>query len=56
MLQRPVCVAGSINDYQRLSVIKEVEPWAFTIGGAFFENKFPGSFNEQINVVCDYFE
>ena len=42
--------------YQRLSVIKEVEPWAFTIGGAFFENKFPGSFNEQINVVCDYFE
>ena len=52
----PVCVAGSINDYQRLSVIKEVEPWAFTIGGAFFENKFPGSFNEQINVVCDYFE
>lgn len=50
----PVCVAGSINDYQRLAFIKEIKPWAFTIGGAFFENKFPGSFSSQIDTVCDY--
>lgn len=32
----PVCIAGSINSYQRLDEIKEAGPWAFTIGSAFF--------------------
>ena len=27
---------------------------AFTIGGAFFENQFGGSFAEQIDKVCAY--
>lgn len=53
-LDVPVCVAGSINSFQRLDEMKEIAPWAFTIGGAFFENRFPGSFAEQIDVVCDY--
>lgn len=50
----PVCVAGSINSYAKLSDVKKSGAWAFTIGGAFFENKFGGSFCEQIEKVCQY--
>ena len=50
----PVCVAGSIDSYERLQFIKDVQPWAFTIGSAFFENKFGDTFAEQINKVCDF--
>ena len=34
----PVCIAGSINSFDRLDEILEISPWAFTIGGAFFES------------------
>lgn len=51
----PVCLAGSVNSYQRLDEVKDAAPWAFTIGSAFFENKFGGTFGEQINKVYDYF-
>lgn len=50
----PVCIAGSVNSYKRLDELKDANPWAFTIGGAFFENKFDGTFSEQIDKVCDY--
>lgn len=50
----PVCIAGSINSYERLDEVKNINPWAFTIGSAFFENKFGNEFGEQINNVCDY--
>lgn len=50
----PICIAGSINSYERLDEIKEADPWAFTIGSAFFENRFAGTFAEQIDKVCDY--
>lgn len=52
----PVCIAGSINSYERLDEIKEVAPWSFTIGSAFFDNKFDGTICEQINNVCNYIE
>ena len=52
----PVCIAGSINSYNRLDELKNANPWAFTIGGAFFENKFGDNFTEQINNVCEYIE
>ena len=52
----PVCIAGSINSYNRLDELKNANPWAFTIGGAFFENKFGSNFTEQINNVCEYIE
>ena len=52
----PVCIAGSVNSYERLDEIKDASPWAFTIGGAFFENKFSDTFNNQINKVCDYIQ
>ncbi|MBQ0156745.1 MAG: hypothetical protein KBT22_09260 [Bacteroidales bacterium] len=50
----PICVAGSIDSYERLQFIKDVQPWAFTIGSAFFENKFGDSIAEQIDKVCDF--
>ena len=53
-VKAPVCIAGSVNSYERLQEIKEIAPWSFTIGGAFFENKFAGTFEEQINKVCGF--
>lgn len=53
-INSPVCIAGSVNSFQRLEELKNVAPWGFTIGGAFFENKFGNSVCEQIDKVCDY--
>ena len=50
----PVCIAGSVNSYERIREVMETKTWAFTIGGGFFENKFKGTFPEQIDKVCDY--
>lgn len=52
----PVCVAGSIDSYEQLSFIKQVQSWAFTIGSAFFEHKFGDTIAEQIDKVCDFIE
>ena len=50
----PVCIAGSVNSFARLDELKKFSPQMFTIGGAFFENKFGGTFAEQIDKVCDF--
>ena len=50
----PVCVAGSIDSYARLDEIRQISPWAFTIGSAFFAQKFGPDFAGQINTVCRY--
>ena len=50
----PVCIAGSVNSYERLDEIKEASPWAFTIGSAFFDKEFGEDFKEQVNKVCEY--
>lgn len=50
----PVCLAGSIDSFQRLDEVKAAGPWSFTIGSAFFEGCFGGTFAEQIDKVCDY--
>ncbi|MBQ9827149.1 MAG: hypothetical protein IJM62_00540 [Lachnospiraceae bacterium] len=52
----PVCIAGSVNSYQRLDELKEAGPWSFTIGGAFFDKCFGEDFKEQIDTVCEYME
>lgn len=51
-----VCLAGSVASFQRLDEVRSTGAWAFTIGGAFFENKFGAgkSFAEQIDIVVDY--
>lgn len=50
----PVCLAGSIDSYKRLDEVMDASPWTFTIGSAFFENCFDGSFSEQIDKVYEY--
>lgn len=52
----PVCVAGSVNSFTRLDDLKEISPWSFTIGSAFFDHKFGDTFAGQIDTVCDYME
>ena len=52
----PVCIAGSIDSFARLDEVRAAAPWAYTIGSAFFEHKFGGSFREQIDRVCGYME
>ena len=49
-----VCIAGSVNSYERLDEIKAASPWAFTIGGAFFDHRFGDSISEQIDNVIEY--
>ncbi len=39
-IEVPVCLAGSIDSYSRLEEVKSVAPWSFTIGSAFFDEKF----------------
>jgi len=52
----PVVLAGSIDGFPRLEVMKRIQPWAFTIGSAFFDQKFVpgGSFREQMAAVLEY--
>lgn len=52
----PVCVAGSVDSFRRLDEIKAIAPWAFTIGSAFFEQKFGADFAGQIQTVCRYMD
>ena len=50
-IDAPVCIAGSINSWQRLEAVSHAAPWAFTIGSAFFDKKFGGNFKQQIETV-----
>lgn len=50
----PVCLAGSVDSYEKLDEIKNSDAWAFTIGSAFFQNKFGDSFLSQIENVYRY--
>lgn len=53
-IKAPLCVAGSIDSYEKLAVIKEIAPRFFTIGTAFISSVFGASLSEQINKVCKY--
>lgn len=52
----PSVIAGSIDSNQRLDFMKEVQPWGFTIGSAFFASKFKAdaSVRENIEAVVEY--
>jgi hypothetical protein len=54
----PMIVAGSIDSYERVSKMKELDIWAFTIGGAIFDKKFVsnGSLKDNINAVLKAIE
>lgn len=53
-IDAPVCLAGSVNSFQRLDEVKDAAPWAFTIGSAFFDQCFGDDFCAQIDTVCEY--
>jgi hypothetical protein len=52
----PVIMAGSIDSFERLDRVRDLGPWGFTIGSAFFDKRFvPGApFREQIQKVTEY--
>lgn len=50
----PVCIAGGVDSYDKLDEIKAASPWAFTVGSAFFQNKFGDNFKNQIYTVLEY--
>lgn len=56
-MEKPFRLSGSINTFERIDFLKTLPNLAaFTIGGAFFEGKFGGTFAEQITKVCEYLE
>ncbi|MBE6812304.1 MAG: hypothetical protein E7523_05430 [Ruminococcaceae bacterium] len=53
-IDAPVCIAGSVNDYERIDEILHAGLDSFTVGSAFFDHNFEGSFAEQIDKVCEH--
>ena len=49
----PICIAGSINSYEQLNLIKSCSPWALQ-SEVVFDNKFSGTFLEQIDKVYNH--
>ena len=52
----PIVCAGSIAGVERIAEVWDARAWGFTIGSAFFDQKFAagGSFKENIRVVTDF--
>jgi hypothetical protein len=52
----PTCIAGSIDSFERLDYMKQVNPWGFTCGSALFNKKFVpnGSFRDNLKAINDY--
>ena len=50
-----VMIAGSINTIQQMKLMKEIKPYAYTMGGALFESKFVknGTFRENLEKVIE---
>lgn len=51
-----ICVAGSISSYERIDVMFDIGPWAFTMGSALFDQKFvaDAGFRENLIAVDQY--
>jgi 2,4-dienoyl-CoA reductase-like NADH-dependent reductase (Old Yellow Enzyme family) len=52
----PIVSAGSIDSFNRISVVRDAGAWGFTIGSAFFEKRFvkDGTFVDNVNSVCEW--
>ena len=50
----PVCLAGSINSFDRLREVKKIGPAFFTVGGAFWEHAFGEDAAGEIEAVYRY--
>ena len=55
-IEVPVIITGSINNEDRLNMVKKLKPWGFTVGSAFFNHDFGKdlSFAQQIDTVVDF--
>jgi hypothetical protein len=55
-LTMPVIVAGSISTFERIDLVEEINPWAYTIGSALFEHKFSEAttFRGQLEAVLNH--
>lgn len=49
-----VCIAGSVDSFNKIDEIISLGASFFTIGSAFFENCFGQTISEQIEKVADY--
>lgn len=51
-----ICIAGSINSFDRIDTMFDIGPWTFTMGSALFEKVFvpDGTFYENLKAVADY--
>jgi len=54
----PMIIAGSIDSFERVNKMKELDIWAFTIGSAIFDKKFVpnGTLKDNINAVLKEIE
>lgn len=52
----PTVIAGSINNFERLDFMKQINPSGITMGSALFTKNFvkTGSFRENLAAVVDY--
>lgn len=55
-LDKPFMIAGGINCIHRLNIVKELQPWGFTIGSALFNDSFGGNTSiwEKLDGIKDY--
>lgn len=51
-----ICIAGSINSFDRIDTMFDIGLWTFTMGSALFEKNFvpEGSFYDNLKAVADY--
>ena len=51
-----ICIAGSINSFDRIDTMFDIGPWTFTMGSALFEKNFvpEGSCYDNLKAVADY--
>ncbi|MCR5176000.1 MAG: hypothetical protein K6C05_04045 [Anaerovibrio sp.] len=51
-----ICIAGSIDSYERIDIMFDIAPWTFTMGSALFAKKFvpDGDFRANLKAVADY--
>ena len=54
----PIVSAGSIASYDRIAEVRQAGAWGFTIGSAFFENRFvpEGGFETNMMAVVDWLQ
>lgn len=52
----PTVIAGSIDSFQRIDYMKEVNPFGFTMGSALFRKKYKqnGTFRDNLEIVAEY--